>query len=464
MFVNPALADFRLTAGSPFRQKAPNIGYTTDGDGILCLEVGRTSFRGFKRRNAMPTDPVSSCSGMRADYFGAWVGLAAHVALWGNGNRDTYAGVHRQNKTEGFACCLIPNSDGQVGKWLKDLKPENVMLLPDAATATGERAKVLDFGIAKLIEANNQASVQTRATELLGTPNYMSPEQCRGPGRRRKTDVYALGVMMFRNAGREASVRRDGARRADGEAHVRTRAESGRLQSASAGSAGQLGRCAARQRQGKAAQHGGARGSAERMTAELPPPAKHRHRNLGGDGGGAKWTARSIPMPRRFAGTTPTTPGTTGVVDKQRRSVVWIGLGISAVTDRCRGGVFGLWRRAKSRIQSPRHRRWPSAFAGICGPFRLRLKWFASRMVWCSAKRLSIKRLSSRVSRSGCGSKRQVLPQDVQISLSASGEVQVVLRPEPPKPPVEAPPVVGKSPTTDQNREQKRVEVPHIEN
>lgn len=33
MFVNPALADFRLAAGSPFRQKAPNIGYTTDGDG-----------------------------------------------------------------------------------------------------------------------------------------------------------------------------------------------------------------------------------------------------------------------------------------------------------------------------------------------------------------------------------------------------------------------------------------------
>ena len=33
MFVNPALADFRLVAGSPFRQKAPNIGYTTDGDG-----------------------------------------------------------------------------------------------------------------------------------------------------------------------------------------------------------------------------------------------------------------------------------------------------------------------------------------------------------------------------------------------------------------------------------------------
>ena len=71
-------------------------------------------------------------------------------------------------------------------------------LFPDSSTATGERAKVLDFGIAKLIEVNNQGSYQTRATELLGTPNYMSPEQCRGAkGVDEKTDVYALGVMMF---------------------------------------------------------------------------------------------------------------------------------------------------------------------------------------------------------------------------------------------------------------------------
>lgn len=77
----------------------------------------------------------------------------------------------------------------------RDLKPENVMLVPDSAVAGGERVKLLDFGIAKLAEGGPN---RTATSAVIGTPKYMSPEQARGAGRvDEKTDVYALGVMLF---------------------------------------------------------------------------------------------------------------------------------------------------------------------------------------------------------------------------------------------------------------------------
>jgi serine/threonine-protein kinase len=80
----------------------------------------------------------------------------------------------------------------------RDLKPGNVMLVPDPAMATGERLKVLDFGLAKLSEVLEAAFVQTHSAAVLGTPLYMSPEQCEGAGRvDAKTDVYALGCMLY---------------------------------------------------------------------------------------------------------------------------------------------------------------------------------------------------------------------------------------------------------------------------
>lgn len=71
------------------------------------------------------------------------------------------------------------------------------MLVPDAETPGGERIKILDFGIAKLDPAA-PSSVRTRTNSMMGTPIYMSPEQCRGIKQiDDRADVYALGVMMF---------------------------------------------------------------------------------------------------------------------------------------------------------------------------------------------------------------------------------------------------------------------------
>ena len=71
------------------------------------------------------------------------------------------------------------------------------MIVADADAPGGERVKVLDFGIAKL-EPGTQGSVRTRTNTMMGTPIYMSPEQCRGLKTiSDRADVYSLAVMMF---------------------------------------------------------------------------------------------------------------------------------------------------------------------------------------------------------------------------------------------------------------------------
>ena len=80
----------------------------------------------------------------------------------------------------------------------RDLKPENLMLVRDPRSPLGVRVKILDFGIAKFAEASQRELIQTRTGTLLGTPRYMSPEQCRAADKvTDRTDVYALGIMLF---------------------------------------------------------------------------------------------------------------------------------------------------------------------------------------------------------------------------------------------------------------------------
>ncbi len=77
----------------------------------------------------------------------------------------------------------------------RDLKPENVFL----AMQDGEIfPKLLDFGIAKLLgEAATASGLKTNTGTPIGTPHYMSPEQCRGRDIDHRTDIYSFGVMAF---------------------------------------------------------------------------------------------------------------------------------------------------------------------------------------------------------------------------------------------------------------------------
>ena len=78
----------------------------------------------------------------------------------------------------------------------RDLKPENIMLVD--AVGDHEFVKVLDFGIAKVLTANSNDSGVTRDGLVIGTPDYMAPEQARGGrGVTPAVDVYALGIIVF---------------------------------------------------------------------------------------------------------------------------------------------------------------------------------------------------------------------------------------------------------------------------
>ncbi len=81
----------------------------------------------------------------------------------------------------------------------RDLKPDNLMLVADPIAPGGERVKILDFGIAKLPRPVDKPSEDETDNKLvLGTPTYMSPEQCKGAGGvDAKTDVYSLGCVLY---------------------------------------------------------------------------------------------------------------------------------------------------------------------------------------------------------------------------------------------------------------------------
>jgi serine/threonine protein kinase len=75
------------------------------------------------------------------------------------------------------------------------VKPENIFLVRDPKGIGGERAKILDFGIAKLTDA---PGAKTYYGTVMETPAYLSPEQCRGAQHvDQRSDVYALGCMLF---------------------------------------------------------------------------------------------------------------------------------------------------------------------------------------------------------------------------------------------------------------------------
>ena len=79
----------------------------------------------------------------------------------------------------------------------RDLKPDNLYLIPDRAHPLG-RIKVLDFGIAKLRGELSGSGARTQTGSIMGTPPYMSPEQCRGVDELdHRTDIYALGIILY---------------------------------------------------------------------------------------------------------------------------------------------------------------------------------------------------------------------------------------------------------------------------
>src|SRR5262249_16713184 len=82
----------------------------------------------------------------------------------------------------------------------RDIKPENIFLVRDPEVPGGERAKLLDFGIAKLMK--DTSTEKTNEKTIMGTPTWMSPEQCRGAGLAdQRSENCSLGCVLFRRLG-----------------------------------------------------------------------------------------------------------------------------------------------------------------------------------------------------------------------------------------------------------------------
>ena len=77
----------------------------------------------------------------------------------------------------------------------RDLKPENIMLVPEDGGR--DRAVVMDFGLAKERRADPAIAKLTATGIILGTPEFMSPEQIRGRPLDARSDIYALGIVGF---------------------------------------------------------------------------------------------------------------------------------------------------------------------------------------------------------------------------------------------------------------------------
>jgi serine/threonine-protein kinase len=91
--------------------------------------------------------------------------------------------------------CAALSAAHALGIVHRDLKPENIYLVDFLGEP--DFVKLLDFGIAKLIDVGENERKLTRTGMLFGTPEYMSPEQARGETVDHRVDVYAMGCILF---------------------------------------------------------------------------------------------------------------------------------------------------------------------------------------------------------------------------------------------------------------------------
>ena len=101
----------------------------------------------------------------------------------------------RAGRMLGQLCEVLQAAHSQ-GIVHRDLKPANLMVA-DPETPY-EKIKVMDFGLAKLLEPANGKPVSLAGGEFaMGTPTYMSPEQVRGEEVNHRSDLYSVGVILY---------------------------------------------------------------------------------------------------------------------------------------------------------------------------------------------------------------------------------------------------------------------------
>jgi DNA-binding NarL/FixJ family response regulator len=116
------------------------------------------------------------------------ISLAAHLKSFGKMTCSEILSVFWQ------ICCALECAH-QSGLIHRDVKPGNIFMSNDP---TGESlVKLLDFGLAKSIQRKNREDALTMHGHVVGNPEYMSPESCRGLEYSKASDIYALGCTAF---------------------------------------------------------------------------------------------------------------------------------------------------------------------------------------------------------------------------------------------------------------------------
>jgi serine/threonine-protein kinase len=90
-------------------------------------------------------------------------------------------------------CAALDEAHAQ-GIIHRDLKPDNIVVW---FVTNGLRIKVLDFGIARMRDVSISAGNLTQTGAVMGTPHYMSPEQCMGAEIDSRSDIYSLGIVLY---------------------------------------------------------------------------------------------------------------------------------------------------------------------------------------------------------------------------------------------------------------------------
>lgn len=177
---------------------------------VMRTDLSDDTFVARFQREARAASALDHPNTVRVLDFGTESSGLAYIAMELLGGRDLYEVIKRDHP---LAPDRIVDLLGQalsamkaahrVGIVHRDIKPENIMVtvVPDEDGEPREVVKVCDFGIAKVIDSRALQTEPGRALTgtgtLVGTPEYMSPEQARGEPLDARSDLYSMGVVLF---------------------------------------------------------------------------------------------------------------------------------------------------------------------------------------------------------------------------------------------------------------------------